>query len=366
MNAKRIALTLAALAAGCAHAPQRAEVVWPDPPETPRIRFVTSFAADVDLESGGWSSFRRSLLGEGSATRIRQPMGLAVSDDGQRVYVADVRGQVLRADLAARHLAPFAADEPLEQPMGVALDAQENVYVTDSGRRAVVVFSKDGRKLRSFGKELERPTGIAVDRQRGVVYVSDTARVASENHGVYAFTLEGRIIHEIGGKRGVANGDFNFPTYLAVDDAGNLYVVDSMNFRIQIFDPAGAFVRAYGQQGDTLGTFARPKGLAFDAFGNLYVADGEHAVVQIFNREFQPLMWFGGNAPKVEFMDVPTAIAIDRAHNRIYVANGMQGRVNAYDLINTTAADSAGGAPAPAAGSTAASGPAAAGANRVP
>jgi sugar lactone lactonase YvrE len=187
---------------------------------------------------------------------------------------------------------------------------------------------------------MERPTGLAIDRARGILYVADTSRVTSENHRIFAYTLEGRLVREIGHGRGAEEGQFNFPSYLALDEAGNLYVNDAMNFRIQVFDPEGKLLRSYGETGDTIGSLARTKGLAFDSFGNLYVADGEHSVVQIFNKDFQALMYFGGKAAIVEHFDIPSAIAIDRRRNRIYVANEIQARINVYDLVNTTASDS--------------------------
>jgi sugar lactone lactonase YvrE len=339
-----LGVALAVLASACAHAPPpKPPVVWPDPPEKPRIQFVTAFQTQDDLDKGRWSSISKVLFGSGGPdVGIQHPMGLAVSDDGDRLYVADLRGsQVLRVDFKAKKMSRFAADESFDHPCNVVLDAQENVYVSETKGARVTVFSKDGKKLRSFGKETERPTGLAIDRKRGILYVADTSSNRSENHRVFAYTLEGRIVREIGNGRGSEEGQFNFPSYLAVDEeTGNLYVNDAMNFRIQVFDAEGKFVRAYGETGDSIGTLARTKGIAFDAFGNLYVADGEHSVVQIFNKQFQPLMYFGGRAPIVEHFDIPSAIAIDRQRNRIYVGNQLQARVNVYDLLNTTAADS--------------------------
>jgi sugar lactone lactonase YvrE len=334
------AALLAALAA-CAHAPPKPPVVWPDPPEKARIQFVTAFQSQQDLKKGRWTSVINVIFGGGFDLGIKHPMGLAISDDGERLYVADLRGsQVLRVDFKEKKMSRFATDGAFEQPCNVVLDAQENVYVSETKMARIVVYSKEGKLLRSFGKEMERPTGLAMDRARAILYVADTSRVTSENHRIFAYTLEGRLVREIGHGRGSEEGQFNFPSYLAVDDGGNLYVNDAMNFRIQVFDPEGKLLRAYGETGDTIGSLARTKGLAFDSYGNLYVADGEHSVVQIFNKDFQPLMYFGGKAAIVEHFDIPSAIAIDRRRNRIYVANEIQARVNVYDLVNTTAADS--------------------------
>lgn len=215
------------------------------------------------------------------------------------------------------------------------------MYVTDSAAQQVLVFDRNGTKLRAFGpkENIERPTGIAIDQARKLVYVSDTAS-RSRKFRVLVYGLDGIYQRDVGSGTGKENGEFSFQTYLALDKDGNLYVADTMNFRIQVFTPEGVFVRKLEKLGDTPGTFARLKGLAFDGFGNLYAVDSSHEAVRIFNRDFDLLVYFGGHAPKMEWMNLPSCIAIDRTRNRIYVGQESFGRVNVYDLINTTAADS--------------------------
>lgn len=340
MKTQRLLPLVPLLAAACSHAPPRPPVVWPDPPETPRIRFVRYLATEEDVDDGAWASFRRFLTGAQPA-RLGRPTGIAISDDGKRVYVADFgRAGVYRLDLEHKTFTPFTADEPMRSAFCVALDGEENAYVSDPVARRVVVFDRTGKKLRAFGGEAERPTGMAVDRARGILYVTDGSRQNSPNHRVLAYSLEGKLLRQVGRGRGSGEGEFNFPTYLAVDAQGHLYVADTLNFRVQVFDPEGRFVRAYGTAGDQPGSFSRVKGLAFDGFGNLYAVDGEHAVVQIFNRNFDLLLYFAGKAPFLEYLQLPGAIAIDRTSNLIYVAEQDNGRLNVYQLINTTAADS--------------------------
>lgn len=342
------ALIVFALLAGCAHAPPRPPVVWPEAPDTPRIRFVTAFRHTDDLDTGSWSRFRRSVLGGSNDPALHQPMGLAISDDGQRVYVADPGiSHVFVADLKSKRVALFAPDEAMGQPFNVALDAEENVYVTDPGGAVLHVFTKDGKPLKTLGAKLfDRPTGLAIDRDRKLIYVSDTSHAKSEVHRVRVLDFDGKLVRDLGQpKRGEADGEWNFPTYVAVDKAGDVFVADSMNFRIQEFDASGKFLRKFGVNGDGPGAFSRIKGLAFDGFGNLYVVDGGHSNVQLFNEEFQVLMFFGGYAKKLEYFDVPSGIAIDPRTNRIYVCNEFVSRINVYELINTRPEDSK---PAPA------------------
>jgi DNA-binding beta-propeller fold protein YncE len=164
---------------------------------------------------------------------------------------------------------------------------------------------------------------------------------------VRVYDFAGKHLHDLGvtedkdrATKGKEDGQFYFPAYLAVDKDGQVYVADTMNFRIQVFDPEGRFVRKYGQNGDGPGSFSRIKGITFDGFDNLYVVDGGHSNVQLFNRNFDLLMWFGGFAPKLlEYFDVPSCIAIDPRVNRIYVCNQGRARINVYDLINTKADD---------------------------
>lgn len=341
-----VALALGALAA-CSHAPQRAEVVWPLPPEKPRIRFVDAFASGRDLDRSGWTRFWQTVSGSGKdAVGLRQPLGLAVSDDGKRVYVADaLNGAVLRADLEQRSFEPFAPKAMVATAAAVALDADENVYITDPKKREVVVVTRRGERLRELGGgDLVRPLGLAVDRDARLLYVVDTGNQKGDGHRVHVYDLDGRYVRELKPPRGqpgrgMLEGQFYFPTYVTVDPRGNVYVADTMNFRIQMFDRAGKFLRTLGEQGDAPGTFSRLKGLAIDGLGNLYAVDAEHASVQIFNEDGDLLMYFGGPAPFVEAMDIPGAIAIDRKTNRIYVGMEATPRVNVYELFDTTAED---------------------------
>jgi DNA-binding beta-propeller fold protein YncE len=339
----------------CAHGPSFKHLEWPSPPETARIRFVTAFAAPADLDTSRSARLKRSVIGKSTALQLKQPMGLAVSPDGNRLYVADyMLNHVVLVDLEKKVMDVFAPADPMGRVFGVALDRHENVYVTEAKNHEVLVFDRTGRRIRQFGmNDLVRPTGIAVDVERELVYVADAAGQDSTRHRVLVFGATGEYLRELGPAegepgRGEAPGQFQFPSYVALDRAGNAYVADTLNFRVQVFDAAGRFLRAFGEMGEGPGTFNKVKGLAFDGFGNLYAVDAAHASVQMFNPRLELLMYFGGPAPFVEYMQLPSAIAVDQGRNRIYVAQTGSPRVNVYDLVNTTAEDAL-QAPAPVA-----------------
>jgi DNA-binding beta-propeller fold protein YncE len=352
----RIALAIAAVTvaglvavlAGCASAPPPKEVhmVWPEPPEQARVEFVRSIVGDEDLGNEITSSQKvlKFLEGEkASLNRIVEPMGLAVSDDGNRLYVADhAQSAVFIFDFAKKTMLKIGGQEkPLSAPMGIALDAQENFYVAEQTKKGVSVYSREGKQLRFItDASISRPTGVAVDSARNKLYVADTGHSESDEHTVKIFNLEGKLLGHLGQGKGDLPGSFLFPTYVSVDAKGNVYVSDTVNSRIQMFDADGKFVQQVGKRGNGWGMFDKPKGVALDSFGNVYVNDSGWCNTQIFNSKGQIMLFFGGRGTVPGLMQNPSSLAIDK-QNRIYVGDLLNHRINVYQLVNTTAADSA-------------------------
>lgn len=333
--------------AGCATGPAREDnvrLVWPPSPLPTRIEFVRSLVSEEDI--GRDTTFSQALLnflgGEAPpANRIVEPLGLAVSDDGQRLYVSDFAHlAVFVFDLTHKRFTKIGEEEPLARPVGLAVDGQEHCYVVEQEKKGISEFTRQGKRVRFFTHpSIERPTGIAIDRGRGRIYLADTGRASSQAHTIKIFDMSGTLIGTIGQGKGDGPGQFMFPTYLALDQKGNLYVTDTLNARVQVFDPDGHYLRSIGERGNGWGMFDKPKGVALDSFGNVYVADSGWSNVQIFNQKGQALLFFGGRGPIPGMLKNPTAIAIDK-HNHIYVADYLNHRVEMYRLVNTTAEDS--------------------------
>ena len=332
--------------AGCATAKKEEplRLVWPPPPLAARIEFVRSVISDEDLNKD--TTFSQNLLNflageKPKANRIVEPMGLAVSDDGQRLYVSDFALlQVFVFDFGKKTFTKIGEEERLARPVGIALDGQENLYVVEQEKKGIGVFDRNGKKTRFItAASIERPAGIAIDRERGKIYLADTAHTKSEEHSVKIFNMAGELVGKIGQEKGDGPGRFLFPTYLSVDDKGNLYVTETLNSRVQMFDPEGKYVKSLGQRGSAWGMFDKPKGVAIDSFGNVYVVDSGWSNVQIFNQKGQVLLFFGGRGPIPGMLKNPTAIAIDRK-DHIYVADYLNHRVEEYRLVNTSADDS--------------------------
>ena len=146
--------------------------------------------------------------------------------------------------------------------------------------------------LGSFGRygteagEFNRPEGIAVDAQDRI-YVADSC-----NHRIQVFDREGRFLRAFG-KPGAGRGELSYPYDVCVDAAGRVYVCEFGNSRIQVFGADGAPLEIIGGPGAAPGQFNNPWGLALDSRGNLYVADA-------LNNRVQKLLARGGAAARAE------------------------------------------------------------------
>jgi DNA-binding beta-propeller fold protein YncE len=210
-------------------------------------------------------------------------------------------------------------------PFGIDTDTKGNVYVVDGSLKRVMVYDAQGKFIRALGADLKwsRPAGIAIDEVRRRLYVVDAGGVDSEDHFVRALDLDsGATLFDIG-KRGDGPGEFNLPRDAVVGPHGELYVVDGGNFRVQVFDTAGRFVKTFGSVGRQGGQFSRPKEIAIDVQGNLYVVDTAFGNFQIFDGEGRLLLDVGarGNTDAPARFMLPSGIAVDPGDGRVYLVD---------------------------------------------
>ncbi|HXH10710.1 MAG TPA: NHL repeat-containing protein [Alphaproteobacteria bacterium] len=227
---------------------------------------------------------------EFAGTGFRNPLDLALGANDV-VYVVN-RSYENRPDgiritvctLSEEFIREFGSygegDGEFVWPTGIALDADEKVYVTDEWLNRVSIFSKDGEFLSKWGRpgsgdgELQGPAGIAISPD-GTMFLVD-----SKNHRVQKFTLDGRYLGQFGGF-GKGPGQFNLPWGIALDHEGLVYVADWRNDRIQKLTPDGEWLATFGRSGKGIGQFNRPSGVAVDQDGEIYVADRQNDRVQI-------------------------------------------------------------------------------------
>ncbi|HET9654137.1 MAG TPA: SMP-30/gluconolactonase/LRE family protein [Kineosporiaceae bacterium] len=269
---------------------------------------------------------------------VNKPLGVAVSPDGDRIYVSESTGdRVVKvfdrtgaakgtlkppADSGTNHAPVYIAVNPRTQdvyvsdrttaaiyvygrdgayrrtfrpkgdlgaqwaPLGVAFDSYGRLYVTDvrsTGAHRLLVLTPDGALERSVGESagLTFPNGVAVD-SRGVVSVAD-----SNNSRVLMFDRDGKP----GGRLVSESGDtaLGIPRGVAVDDSNRLYVVDLANHAVRIYKIADAvtgtpqYMASFGTEGTGDGAFEYPNGVAADSRARLYITDRENNRLQVWS-----------------------------------------------------------------------------------
>jgi DNA-binding beta-propeller fold protein YncE len=311
------------------------QLAWPLPPEKPRIKYIGSIYGAADVEPAKKANFLDRLAGiqrKQFKPRLVKPYGIATDSEG-RLYVTDTgQGIVFVFDRAQKRVTyiGYGAQVRLRVPIGITVDGKGRVWVADGAGQHVYAFDGEGNVLMALGREGEmvNPSDVAVDDGRHRLYVVD-----SKQHCVLVFDSEsGQFLSKIG-RRGTENGQFNFPTNIALDRAGWVYLTDTLNFRVQIFDADGKFVDTFGEHGDRLGQFLKPKGLALDSFKNIYVVDADFDNIQIFDQKKRLLMFFGSIGELPGTFWLPAGIQIDRQNN-IYIADQNNRRIQIFQLLN--------------------------------
>ncbi len=309
---------------------QSPQIVWPDPPETARVSYVSSFShpRDFGIVEGPFAALARVLFGE-RALRLVRPMAV-VATKGV-IYVADPGAQgVHRFDrVNNRHsLILFKGEGPLPSPVGLALGAGGDVYVTDSvlGQVLVIRERSDRATPVRLEKHLGRPTGIAFDPVRKELFVVDTAA-----HRIYVFDHNGAVLREFG-ERGDADGAFNYPTLIWRTKQGALYVADALNFRVQSFDGLGRWQGKFGRHGDGTGDLVRHKGIATDKHGHIYVVDSLFHALQVFDKEGRFLLSVGELGQNPGEFWLPSGVFVDE-DDTIFVADSYNRRVQIFRYV---------------------------------
>ncbi len=328
---------------GCVSEPRKIReepknLVWPMPPEQPRIRYIKTYRGQMDFRKS--DNLRDTLFGiEAQGISLAKPYGVAVNADGSRMYVTDakLRGVVV-FDFEKGKVAMLKTDAMggLASPVEVRVDSQGRIYVTDSFGGKLMVYKPNGETLRSMGgaEGMKRPTGLALDEAHNRIYVSDVA-----SHQIMVYDFDGNFIKRFS-ERGSDPGYLNFPNNLAVDKEGKIYVTDSGNFRVQIFTPEGEYVSSFGKLGDGFGSFARPKGIALDSDSNIYVVDAAFGNYQIFNETGRLLLFVGVVGKQPGMFWLPAGMYIDH-NDKIYVVDSLNKRVQVFQYIKDSEVEKA-------------------------
>ena len=296
---------------GCgpaAPAPPRDYVFYPPLPQRPRIQFLRTLSSARDVEPPP-SELERFVVGtaqeDADAKAIKRPYGVVLS--GSKLHVCDTGAQrVATFDLEQRRFHTFGrvGALSLDSPINVTVAPDGRRFITDTKAGRIFVFDPVGRPVRTI-THAGGITPCDVAWHEGELFVSDL----KSGTVLVLDPATGELLRRIG-TRGSKPGQMIWPTNIAFGPAGRLYVCDTLNARVQIFDAKGVLVGMIGSMGTALGKMVRPKGIAVDRESRLYVADSATNSVQIFDPNGQLLLMLGRTGQGPGDMDLPAKVYV--------------------------------------------------------
>lgn len=219
----------------------------------------------------------------------------------------------------------------LDKPLGVAVDGVGRIYVCNSGRKNVEVYGGGLNLLFKVGSgngEFILPVGVAIGNT-GNIYVADAKACV-----VKVYRSDGVFLFSFGGA-GNDDGKFNFPTSISIDPSTEDVIVSDCQMtmtgikgaRIQVFDKNGLFRRRFGSFGQGEGLLMKPVGTAVDTNGRVYVSDAYQHIVEVYDSSgvYQKTVYDTARP-----MRTPLGLAIDRSSGKLYVASLNTSTVEVY------------------------------------
>lgn len=332
------------------------KLVWPEPPNIPRVRYTGYFAGQkLDYTPASqqpkakqtWMDRLAGVQDPNNKQHLKPlpfqllaPYGMAVNSKGD-LYVADQKvGAIFIFNTETKDATLIAngRDASFALINGLAFDDDDRLFVTDGKMRRVLVFDKNNKVVDQIKDGLIDPVGVAVDTENRQLYVVDTQ---ADQVVVYdADTLKEKRRIGTGGKKHELNtpGNFSLPAFVALDKDNNVYVTDTMNYRVEIFDADGNYISQLGKHCDGPGCFAHPKGIAVDADGHIWVADPMLDLLQAFDRDGQLLGLVGGHGSNPGQFSSLDGVSIDK-NNRMFTSEQYPGRVQMFRYITDAEAD---------------------------
>jgi DNA-binding beta-propeller fold protein YncE len=249
-----------------------------------------------------------------------------VADSGRnRIFVFNARGGFQRTIGAGG-----GGASAFQRVIGLGVDRDETVYAVDAGRGDIFAFGSQG------GEGRRLPIAARTGRVRGLADCAVGANgklfvVDNSNDEVLHSGRSGAV--GAFGASGFRPGELAAPTFCATDDAGNFYVADTLNARVQIFSGAGEFMRAFGRGRRGAGGMLRPKGVAVAANGEIYVADSWQNSVQVFAATGQHLAVLADENGNALDLGSPNGVALG-AGNMIYIAERLSARLQIREIMD--------------------------------
>ena len=271
---------------------------------------------------------------------VRRDLAQEIWEYGTGETSSDDTAQIPDVYTTGERTLPLVLKAHLSNAAGrsIAAAPDGSLYVADTAQHSIWHISSEGKLLTTWGEygvapgQFNEPWGVTVDPS-GNVFVADTW-----NHRIQKFTAEGEFVLSWGQLGQVqaydpaGNGLFYGPRGIAAGPDGNLYVTDTGNHRVQVFNADGIFLREFGGAGNQPGQLSEPVGIAINDIGEVFIADSWNRRVQVFSteglyrREWSVPVW-SRNAAEKPYLAL--------SGDDVFAGDPMHGRVLAFDHTGT-------------------------------
>ncbi|CAN5404523.1 hypothetical protein BH09PLA1_BH09PLA1_01170 [soil metagenome] len=262
--------------------------------------------------------------------QVVYPRGICYSPGDDTFFVVDRAAHVQHLDRNGTCLSDWRMPQSQQgKPVGLSVGPDGNLYVPDTHYHRVIVYKPDGTKIREFGGrgtapgQFIYPTDIAFD-SRGYMFVAEYG----DNDRIQVFDREGTFAYQFG-KFGDGPGEFSRPQSIVIDN-DYLYVTDACNHRIGVFKTDGTFVRNMGSVGSGPGEFRFPYGMDMDRDGDLIVCEfGNNRLQKIDKQTGKSKGTWGAAGREDGQLAYPWGVAVDK-HDRVVAVDAGNNRLQVF------------------------------------
>lgn len=280
----------------------------------------------------GPPKFSQMIYGGFGNDAFNKPMD--VTKIGEFIYVSDTQNKRVQVfDSTGTPIFKFGKEGTGKGqfmfPYGIAGDKDGNIYVTDLYNGNISIMDKKGKFIRYFKekdqkhKVIKAPGGLRIIKDK--LYVTDI-----EKSKVFVFDLAGKLLLKIG-KPGENDGELRAPNAVTADRDGNIYVVDTGNQRVEIFNNKGKFKSSFNGSDDGKGSssLVNPRGIGIDSNGTIYLVNNLTHYIYGFDAYGKKKFQFGGMGDENEQFYLPNGLFVDDT-DHIYITDTLNQRVAVY------------------------------------
>ena len=307
--------------------------LWPPTPNKYQLEFVGVFNSEADLAISKGSQFIETVLGESWQRKLSRPTSAATMDANTVLVTEWGSGDIKFFDFFQKKTGNLFKSQfsLFEKPVDIVIDDENNILVADQKKGVITVFDQNLESIARIDGNIkfEKMEKIAIDSFTQTIYASDSVL-----NKVFAFDMSGKLLFEIGADED-SEAKLKSPHGLAVNREGNLYIADTGNSKIKIFDNAGNFLEIFKfkqDKGDSI--LKKPWDLAFDSQGKLHIIDQGSAALITFAQNGELLFATMAKEPTNHSMGLyrPNDIHID-SKDRIIITDDLNNRFSVWQVL---------------------------------